>query len=124
MGPPIVKVKGQLQLFSYRMFGGLSSQAFLPRQLQQITCMPSQGQWLDLQWGPLPRQMHQQGQTLNPPGPGAYSPQGPASGEKDPTNEEPNQAQTDGIPYPFGSSCRFGSKSSIRLTNVFPGWLG
>ena len=25
---------------------------------------------------------------------------------------------------PFGSSCRFGSKSSIRLTNVFPGWLG
>ena len=25
---------------------------------------------------------------------------------------------------PFGSSCRFGSKSSIRLTNVFSGWLG
>ena len=24
----------------------------------------------------------------------------------------------------FGSSCRFGSKSSIRLTNVFSGWLG
>ena len=32
------------------------------------------------------------------PSRGAYSPQGPASGERGPTNEEPNQAQTDGIP--------------------------
>ena len=31
---------------------------------------------------------------------------------------------TSSIRNPFGSSCRFGSKSSIRLTNVFPGWLG
>ena len=34
------------------------------------------------------------------------------------------KVQPTDCPYPFGSSCRFGSKSSIRLTNVFSGWLG
>ena len=55
---------------------GLPSQAFLPRQLQPITCMPSQGQRVDLQWGSPPRQVHQQRKTLNPPGTWRLQPTG------------------------------------------------
>ena len=72
---------------------GLPFEAFVHGQLQQIPCLPSQGQWLDLQWGSLPGQVLQQRQALNPPG--TWSLQ--ASGKKDPTNEEPAKAQTDGI---------------------------
>ena len=45
-----------------------------------------------------PDKCSNKGKPWTLPGPGAYySPQGPASGEKDPTNEEPVKAQTDGI---------------------------
>ena len=44
-----------------------------------------------------PDKCSNKGKPWTLPGPGAYSPQGPASGEKGPTNEEPVKAQTDGI---------------------------
>ena len=79
------------------VLAGLPPQAFLPRELQQSPCVPCQGQWVDLQRGPLPGQVFQQGETLNPPGTWSLQPTGTGERDQDPTNEEPAKAQTDGI---------------------------